>query len=57
MFQHLQMLGNRRHAHGEGLGQFGHRRFTPHQPRKNGAAGRIGKSGEFAAERIHDSFI
>ena len=48
--QHLEMLGDRRQAHGEGLGQFRHRGLAQRQPRQDGAAGGIGEGGEGGVE-------
>src|SRR5262249_55467262 len=49
--QHFEVFGNRRQAHGERLGEFGHRGLTQGQSRKNRPAGRVGKRGEGSIER------
>ena len=49
-FQHLQVFGNRRLAHGEGLGQFVHRGFPRSQPGQDGAAGGVGEGEEGCVE-------
>src|SRR5579863_10433276 len=50
--QHLQMLGDRGHAHLERLGQFGDRGLTGSEPRENRAPSRIGKGREGGAELV-----
>ena len=50
--QHLQMLGNRRQAHVERLGQLGDGRLTAHQAGEDGAPRRIGEGGESRAEVV-----
>jgi len=55
MFQHLQMLGHRRPAHREGLGDLADARLAQRQPRQDRAAGGVGQGGEGVAERVHVS--
>src|SRR4029077_16389463 len=50
-FQHFEVFGNRREAHGERLGKLGHRGFAQSEPRQNGPAGRIGQCGKGGVER------
>src|SRR5215472_9837322 len=44
--KHLQMLGDCRKAHGERLGELGHRGLAQSEPRQNRPAGRVGKRSE-----------
>ena len=46
------MLGDGRQAHGERLGQFGHRGLAAGEPRQDRAPGRIGERGEGGAEAV-----
>ena len=48
--QHLQMLGDRRLAHGERFGQLVHRRLAERKASEDGAPGRIGKGSEGSVE-------
>ena len=50
--EHLQMLGDRRQAHVERLGELQHRRFAEREPRKDGAPRRVGKGREGGAEAV-----
>ena len=54
--QHLQMLGNRRQAHVERLGEFQHRRFAEREPRQDRPPCRIGEGREGGAEAVGSSF-
>src|SRR5262245_47358845 len=45
-FEHAQVLGDRRKAHGEGLGELRDREFARSEAREDGAASRIGESSE-----------
>jgi len=51
--QYFEMLGNRRKAHGERLGQFHDGGFAERQTGQDGAAGRIGERGEGGVEVGH----
>jgi hypothetical protein len=48
--QHLQMLGDRRHAHLEGLGQLGYGAFTGGEPGENRTPRWICEGGESRVE-------
>jgi hypothetical protein len=48
--QHLEMLGHRRQAHGEGFRQLRHRGFAQSEPRQDGPAGGIGKGRKGSVE-------
>ena len=51
--QHLEMLGDRRQAHGERFCQFHDGGFAERQAGQDGAAGRIGERGEGGVE-VHE---
>jgi hypothetical protein len=50
--EHLQVLGDRRLAHGERRRQFGDRGLAPGQTREEGAARPIGERGKRGVEAI-----
>jgi len=50
LLQHLQVLGDRRLAHGERRGQLADRGLAGGQPRQDGAPGRVGQGGEGGVE-------
>src|SRR4029079_11539012 len=52
VFEHLEVLRNRRKAHVVRLGEFGDRRITDRQARKNAAARRIGEGCKRGTEGI-----
>jgi hypothetical protein len=54
--QHFQVLGHRRQAHGERLGELYDRRIAERKPRQDGAAGRIGQGGEEGVEVAHEPY-
>src|SRR5215813_441877 len=51
-FEHLQVFGDGRQAHVEGLGELGDGRVTRRETGENGAPGRVGERGERGAELI-----
>src|SRR5687768_18252739 len=54
--QHLEVLGDRRAADVEGLGQLVHRGLAERQPRQDRPARRVGEGCEFGAQRVHGIF-
>src|SRR5580704_1159291 len=50
--EHLEVLGDGRLGHPEGLGQFQDRSFARSKARENGPASGVGKSGEGGIEAI-----
>ena len=51
-FEHTQVFRDRRHAHVERLGEFGHREFAQGETSQNGSAGGVCEGGEGGAQVI-----
>src|SRR5580700_4772471 len=56
VFKHFYMLGDGRHAHLKGLGQFCHRGFARHQVSENRSTRRVRESSKGGGELVLGAF-